>query len=105
MATPKKSFNHGGHDKDKRTELNRVKQFLFKHTATMKQVFAATGIIRENVCRRIADLRKTNQVCKVKIAKCPITGHGRVGFYTTNPELFTESPQLGLFNEGSEDAN
>lgn len=94
----KSSCGCGKHMQD--TELKRVKQYLFAHTATMKQVFVATGIIRENICRRIAELRKSDQICKIKISKCPITGNGNVGFYTTNQELFTKSPQLDLFGKG-----
>lgn len=96
--TPKNIVLDG--DQDKYTELVKVKQYLFKNTATMKAVTVNTGIIRENVCRRIADLRKAGQVCKIKIGRCPISGHRKVGFYTTNPTLFVVTPQLDLFGKG-----
>ena len=101
--TPKNIILDEDRDKDKQTELKKVKEYLFKNTATMKAVTVNTGIIRENICRRIADLRKAGQICKVKIGKCPITGHRNVGFYTTNPTLFITKPQLDLF--GKENVN
>lgn len=84
--------------KDREKELIKVKNYLFNHTATMKEVFIHAGVLRENVTRHVATLRDLKQVCKVKIGRCPITGHGKVGFYTTNPALFVQSPQLELFS-------
>lgn len=100
--TPKNIGLDGDRDKYKQTELKKVKDYLFKNTATMKAVTVNTGIIRENVCRRIADLRKVGQVCKIKIGRCPITGHRKVGFYTSNPTLFVVTPLLDLFGKGGE---
>lgn len=93
-----------GQRKDREKELIKVKNYLFNNTATMKEVFIHAGVLRENVTRHVATLRDLKQVCKVKIGRCPITGHGKVGFYTTNPALFVQSPQLDLFVKGVADA-
>jgi hypothetical protein len=102
LNTPNALNDAGGHNKV--TELKVIKQFLFTYTATMKVVSVNTGILRENVCRRIAELRDYGQVCLVKKDRCPITNHKGVGFYTTNKDLFVYSPQLGLFDK-KEDSN
>ncbi|MBC7616634.1 MAG: hypothetical protein H7202_11275 [Pedobacter sp.] len=102
--TPKNIVLDGDRDKYKQTELQKVKEYLFNNIATMKQVFINTTVLRENICRRIADLRKAGQVCKIKIGRCPITGHRNVGFYTSNPTLFVVTPQLDLFGEGGSNA-
>jgi hypothetical protein len=99
MNTPSKNTLDCSGEQHKANQLQAVKQFLFRNTATMKQVFVGTGIFREHVCRHIAALRDLDQVCKIKEGKCPITGQNGVGFYTTNPKLFISSPQLELFNK------
>ena len=105
MDAPSKSaLDCSGEQQHKYNQLQVVKQFLFNNTATMKEVFIGTGIIREHVCRHIAALKDLNQVCKISEGKCPVTGQDGVGFYTTNPELFITSPQLDLFKEGEQDA-
>jgi hypothetical protein len=104
MDTPYNAFDCSGRQYED-TELKIIKEYLFTNIATMKQVFVHAGVLRENVCRRIADLRKEGKICKVKTGRCPITGHSHVGFYTTNPALFVESTQLSLFGTGGANAH
>jgi len=102
MNTPSKNSLGCSGEQHKANQLHIVKQYLFHNTATMKEVLIGTGIIRENICRHIDALRDLGQVCKIKEGKCPITGQNGVGFYTTNPALFIESPQLDLFKKGDQ---
>lgn len=55
---------------------------------TMKAVSVRTGIDRANICRFVANYRKENRIYLVKFGICPITKAFRVGFYTTNYELY-----------------
>jgi hypothetical protein len=59
----------------------------FKAPATMLTVSIKTGILRANICRYVAHLRKTDSIHLVKFDICPISKH-KAGFYTTNKDLF-----------------
>lgn len=65
-------------------EFNRAPQ-------TMKEVEVRTGIDRANICWYVRDMRKARTIARIAIGPCPITGHPKVGFYTTNPLLFPKS--------------
>lgn len=77
-------------------QLQRVYSTLFARPMTMYEVALITGIERANVCRYVAELRKSNSIAVVRLGICPITRHDRVQFLTTNPALFPQKTQLGL---------
>lgn len=81
---------------DNINQLQRVYSTLFARPMTMYEVALTTGIERANVCRYVAELRKSNNIAVVRLGICPITRHGRVQFLTTNPALFPQETQLGL---------
>ncbi|MFA9191359.1 hypothetical protein AAGV28_08270 [Flavobacterium sp. FZUC8N2.13] len=81
-----------GHD-----QLNVVFNAFFEYPKTMKEVDKETNVMRESICRHVKTLRAKNQIALVGFRKCNITGHGKVGIYTTNPDLFPVSNQLKLF--------
>jgi hypothetical protein len=77
-------------------QLQRVYSTLFARPMTMYEVALITGIERANVCRYVAELRKSNSIAVVRLGICPITRHDGVQFLTTNPALFPQETQLGL---------
>ncbi len=88
-------------NKDKGKHLSRLKQvrdYLFGYPATMKEVDAATGIMRESVCRYVAMLRKNDSIFIAGKRPCRITKHVAT-IWTTNPELAPkpEANQLKMF--------
>lgn len=78
-------------------QLNVIFNAFFESPKTMKEVDKETGIMRESICRYIKTLRKKKKIALVGYRKCNVTGHGNVGIYTTNPDLFPISNQLKLF--------
>lgn len=66
-----------------------IRAFSNKHL-TMLQVAHMTGIERANICRRVAELRETDNIYLVRKGLCPITKH-RAGFYTTDREQYLQS--------------
>jgi hypothetical protein len=75
-------------------QLKSVFNAFYEYPKTMKEVNIETNIMRENICRYVSTLRNANQISLVGYRKCTITGHNKVGAYTTNPELFPKSNQL-----------
>ena len=67
-------------------QSQRIYNSFHKSPKTMLMVSIETGILRANICRRIAELEKQNQVYRVKMGICPITKH-RATFFTTNKDL------------------
>ena len=53
----------------------------------MLMLSVETGILRANICRYVAKLRKQNSIRIVQKSICPISKR-RAGYYTTNTELF-----------------
>lgn len=78
-------------------QLNIVFNAFFEKPKTMKEVDKETGIMRESICRHVKTLRAKNRIALVGYRKCNVTNHGKVGIYTTNPDLFPVSNQLKLF--------
>lgn len=78
-------------------QLNIVFNAFFESPKTMKEVDKETGVMRESICRHVKTLRASNKIVLVGYRKCKETGHGKVGIYTTNPDLFPLSNQLKLF--------
>lgn len=86
-----------GNNKDSNNnQLQRVYSTLFARPMTMYEVALITGIERANVCRYVAELRKSNSIAVVRLGICPITRHDGVQFLTTNPALFPQETQLDL---------
>lgn len=67
-------------------QAERIYNSFFKAPKTMLMVAFDTGILRANICRRIADLEKEQKIYRVKMGICPITKH-RATFFTTNKDL------------------
>lgn len=78
-------------------QISIVFKAFFESPKTMKEVDKETGIMRENICRYIRYFRQQKQIALVGYRKCKVTGNGKVGTYTTNPDLFPVSNQLKLF--------
>lgn len=69
---------------------------FFKKPSTMLEVSFRTGILRANICRYVAEWRKTQTIAVNKKALCSIT-KTKAKYLTTNPELFPKSNQIKLF--------
>lgn len=69
-------------------QMKRVYSSFTKQPKTMKQVSVETNVMRSNICRYIAKWRKVDKIGVARYGRCPITKNRRVGFYTTNPDLF-----------------
>jgi hypothetical protein len=78
-------------------QLKSIYNAFYEYPKTMKEVDAETNIMRENICRYVNTLRNENSISLVGYRKCKITGHNKVGIYTTDPKLFPKSNQLELF--------
>jgi len=70
------------------TQEQRLKYVFNSGIFTMKHVSVKTEIDRANICRFIANLRKSNSVYLVRKGICPITKSCGVGFYTANFALY-----------------
>ncbi|NEW84558.1 MAG: hypothetical protein GZ094_19630 [Mariniphaga sp.] len=79
------------HCKDKHYQIqSKIIFAAFKTPATMLSVSIKTGILRANICRNVAHLRKTDSIHLVRFDICPISKH-RAGFYTTSESLYPAS--------------
>ena len=76
-----------GKDKHYQTQMQVVFDALLKQPKTMLMVSNETGILRANICRYVARLRKQNSIRMLQKTICSISKH-RAGYYTTNTELF-----------------
>ncbi|WP_066223365.1 hypothetical protein [Formosa haliotis] len=72
------------------SQINRVFQAFFNAPKTMLMVSRETGIYRASICRYVAELRFEDKIMVVKNGLCKISKH-EANYYTTNPDLFTES--------------
>lgn len=86
------------HNKDKhfQAQLIRVYNALKNKPMTMLEADKDTGVMRSNICRHLAKLRKQNKIAITRKRRCSITGY-LVSEYTGNPDLFPRSKQLELF--------
>ncbi|ASV77961.1 hypothetical protein M2T70_04735 [Elizabethkingia anophelis] len=64
---------------------------------TMKEVDIQTGIMRENICRYVKNLRNTGRIAILRQRICKITKH-KANEYTTDPKLFPKPQQPTLFD-------
>jgi hypothetical protein len=81
---------------NKPEQLKSIYNAFYEYPKTMKEVDAETNIMRENICRYVSTLRNENRISLVGYRKCKITGHTKVGIYTTDPEQFIKTNQLEL---------
>ena len=65
---------------------------------TMKECDVLTGIMRENICRYVAQLEKAGKIKVRNIRKCTVTGDNNVKEWTADPNLFPPDNQLDLFD-------
>ncbi|HLF51061.1 hypothetical protein [Flavobacterium sp.] len=86
--------NTGNTAKD---QVKKVFNAFFENPKTMKEADIYTGVMRENICRYVRTFRDENRIELIGYRKCKITGHNKVGIYTTNPDLFPKSNQLKMF--------
>ena len=96
------NFLHKGQGKSThfQAQMKRVFTALYRQPKTMLMVSIETGILRANICRYIAKLRKQNSIRIVQKSICPISKR-RAGYYTTNPELFPIVESSKMFNYGN----
>ena len=77
-------------------QLKRTFQAFREEPKTMLQVEVETGIMRPNICRFVAYLRKRNKIATHTKGTCPISNH-RAQFLTTDPALIPQPGQAELF--------
>lgn len=77
-------------------QLIRVFNSLLESPKTMWEASVNSGVVRANVCRHVATLRKQKRVAVIRKRPCKISGH-LAGELTANPELFPRENQLNLF--------
>lgn len=78
-------------------QLNIVFNAFFESPKTMQEVSKETGVMRSNICWYVRDFKNQRIIAMVGYRKCNVTNYGKVGIYTTNPDLFPVSNQLKLF--------
>jgi len=84
----------------KKAQTEKTFKAFKEKPKTMLQVAMETGILRGNICRYVATLRKHKKIVEVKKDKCPISKH-EATFYSTDPKYFAPEVQSELFeNEG-----
>ncbi len=59
--------------RQREAELKKVYNILFQQPLTMKEAFVKTGVLRENICWHIRELRLSNRVFFVRKRSCSIT--------------------------------
>jgi hypothetical protein len=62
-------------------QIQAVTKFLRIAPATMLMAAHATGIERANICRYLAEMKRTDKARIAHFGLCKITGH-RAGYYT-----------------------
>lgn len=85
-----------GKDKDFRTQLKTIFQYLQKHIATASMVSAATGVPQKCITRYKRDLEKVGQLWEIEKKLCKQTGF-RAWYLTTNPNNAPLNNQLKMF--------
>ena len=76
-----------GKYKKKFNQLQIVYRAFYSQPKTMLMVSFETGILRANICRYVAKMRKNNIIRPVKTGLCRLSKY-RAVYYTTNPEYF-----------------
>jgi hypothetical protein len=81
------------------TGLQIIFNFLQDHIATATMVSDATGLPQKSICRYKRTLEKEGRLYEVEKKPCEITGFS-AWYLTTNSDLFPESNQLEMFDDG-----
>ena len=63
-----------------RDQYNKTLKAFSEYPKTMLQVSIETGILRANICRYVADMRRRDIIFLDRKGLCPISKH-RAGFY------------------------
>ncbi|WP_345951316.1 hypothetical protein ABDD95_07760 [Mucilaginibacter sp. PAMB04274] len=71
-------------------EYQRVIDAFFAGPATMRMIEVQTGVLRPNICRYVARLKRAGQIKLVRYGYCPYTRH-IAGFYCTNMQLIANA--------------
>jgi hypothetical protein len=89
---------HKRHSKDKqfRTQLQTVFEYLEKNIATASMVSDATGVPQKNFTRYKRRLEKAGRLWEIEKKLCKKTGF-RATYLTTDPTKAPISSQLNLF--------
>ena len=85
-----------GKNRQFKSQLKTIFQYLQKHTATASMVAAATGVPQKNICRYKRDLEKAGRLWEVEKKPCKHTGF-KAWYLTTNPAKAPVNTQLTLF--------
>ncbi len=78
------------------TQIQMTVEGLKNQPLTMLMLSNRVGIERANLCRYISRLQRSKNVALVKKGYCQITKR-LAGYYTSDPVLFPQNPQLKLF--------
>ncbi|SRR5699024_6165792 len=95
------AFNEGkrkAKDTKKKGQIKVIFKSFFERPKTMKEVSEETGIMRSNICRYVAKLKKSNRIQVLYFGACPVTSYKNTQFLTTDKDLFVE-PQKPLEDE------
>ena len=94
----KDAFFEGKHNKDKAlsNQFKVIHKSFYNAPKTMLMASKETGILRANICRYVATLRKSEKIAEVKKGFCEVTKH-KAGFLTTDPTQFPKSNQYKMF--------
>lgn len=95
LTENKSSFIGENRDKDSHfeTQMKRVFAAFKRKPSTMLMVSIETGILRANICRYVAEWRKSKSIRVQKQGLCKVSKH-RAGYYTADRNLFTQTSNL-----------
>jgi len=89
MRDKKASPNHsndkrsGQQGQYKGTQKQRVFKAFYEYPKTMLMVSVETGILRANICRYVAEMRKRDEIKLIRKGLCQVSKN-RAGYYYTN---------------------
>lgn len=88
-----KSFkqNHRLQDTKKKhfkAQMTRVSHAFYERPKTMLEVSKETNVMRANICRYVAKWLESDEIDVIRYGVCPISKRCKVGFYTTDKDLF-----------------
>jgi hypothetical protein len=83
--------------KEFQSQKIKVFESLKEKPKTRLQVSFETNILRGNICYFVRDFRNLHKVAVYKKGIDPLTGH-KAEYLTTDPDLFPNDNQLGLFD-------
>lgn len=83
-GSPQRAPQHENKDTKKiRDQYYKTSKAFGKVPKTMLQVSIETGILRANICRYVATMRKRDAISIIYTGICPISKH-RAGFYLSD---------------------